>query len=75
MLLPFDPSPSDSGYPAEVEAIAVHGDAVFAAGEFDWIGGRRRRSLARLDARTSWAARRFDADVQGAAPGPDFRLA
>ena len=68
-LLPFDPYPTDYGYAAEVEAIAVQGDAVFAAGGFDWIGGRRRRLLARLDARTSWAARRFNADVRAPRPG------
>ena len=62
-LLPFAPNPSLYGYAAGMEAIAVQGDAVFAAGDFDWIGGRRGRSLARLDARTGWAARRFDADV------------
>jgi hypothetical protein len=68
-LLPFAPSSAtDYDLPATVEAIAVDGDAVFAAGDFDSIGGRRRRSLARLDARTSRAARRFDAHVRALPP-------
>jgi hypothetical protein len=69
LLQRFDPSAGDAGYPAMVEAVAVHGDAVFAAGEFDRIGGRRRLSLARLDARTSRASQRFHAHVRELRPG------
>jgi hypothetical protein len=52
-LLPFDAHP-DGGYPL-VDALAAQGQTVFAAGEFEWIGGRRRPSLAKLDARTGTA--------------------
>ncbi len=45
-----------------VDAMATRGDSVFAAGDFVRIGGRRRRSLAKLDA-TTGRVRRWDARV------------
>jgi hypothetical protein len=48
-----------------VKALAVTGNAVFAAGSFSAISGVRRDSLARLDA-TSGAVGSFSHDVTGA---------
>jgi hypothetical protein len=62
-LLPFDPDPEgEHRLPAGVDAVAARGRSVFAAGDFVRIGGRHRRSLAKLDA-TTGRARRWDAHI------------
>jgi hypothetical protein len=57
-LLPFDAHP-DGAYPS-VDALVVRDRTLFAAGDFEWIGGRQRDALAKLDAQTG-KAQRWDA--------------
>jgi trimeric autotransporter adhesin len=54
-LLPFDAHAADLIY--GVSAVVARGDAVFVAGDFESIGGRPRRPLAKLDADTGRAQR------------------
>ena len=61
-VLPFDAHPEGAYGYAEVAAVATQGRSVFTAGDFDRIGGRRRRALAKLDAQTG-KAQAFNARV------------
>jgi hypothetical protein len=61
-VLPFDAHPEGAYGYADVAAVATQGRSVFTAGDFDRIGGRRRRALAKLDALTG-KAQPFDARV------------
>src|SRR4029079_9331596 len=53
--LPFDAHPEGAYGYAEVAAVATQGRSVFTAGDFDRIGGRRRRALAKPRAQTGTA--------------------
>jgi hypothetical protein len=62
-LLPFDPQPiNEYRWAGTIDALAPQADSVFAAGDFVQIGGRHRRSLAKLDA-TTGRAQRWNAHV------------
>jgi hypothetical protein len=62
-VLAFDPDPSlGHGFEGTVDSVAPSGSDVFVAGDFAQIGGRNRRSLAKLDA-TTGQARRWNARV------------
>ncbi|HEY6886238.1 MAG TPA: hypothetical protein VI300_00625, partial [Solirubrobacter sp.] len=61
-LLPFELDHTEVFPAGGIDAMATVGNSVFAAGDFVRIGGRRRRSLAKLDA-TTGRARRWDAHV------------
>jgi len=51
----WNPNPNNGRY-AQVDALAVSGSTVYAAGYFTSIGGRRRHDIAALDARTGRAS-------------------
>jgi hypothetical protein len=59
-LLPWAPTAD-----GRVKAIATSGSAVYVGGDFSRIGGRRRDSLARLDARSGAVSGAFKHTVEG----------
>ncbi|GAA1736059.1 delta-60 repeat domain-containing protein [Luedemannella helvata] len=47
----------------EVKSMELHRNALYVAGTFTYVGGRRQNVLARLDSRTGWPDPSFDVEV------------
>ncbi|MCX7047590.1 MAG: hypothetical protein NTX50_19160, partial [Candidatus Sumerlaeota bacterium] len=57
----WNPNATGYGYTSSVTALAVSGTTVYVGGRFDWIGGKRRYSIAALDANSTGVATAWDA--------------